>query len=127
MESFIFFSVLIGITFSVYALILSTEPILNWWFRWGARFERKWFWKIIWGCHLCAAGQFAFWSYVISWINASYFAGKGGFSAYLIEAISLYHFNTFGVFWLVSYVSASIFSAFVFGTLIKYLNKINND
>lgn len=125
MITFIFFAILVGITFSVYGLILSSEPVLNWWFRLGSRHERKWFWRIVWGCHICAAGQFAFWSYVLSWLNASYFDGKGGKSEDIAEAVSLYHFSEFGFFWLVAYVSVSIFSAFVFGAIIKHFKKIN--
>jgi hypothetical protein len=46
----------------VYMCVLSREPILNWWFRFGMRFERRAFHKPIWGCEKCFAGQLALWS-----------------------------------------------------------------
>jgi hypothetical protein len=53
--------VLTGIASIVYMDILGTEIILNWWFRVGARFEKKWFFKPVWGCQKCFAGQLCLW------------------------------------------------------------------
>jgi hypothetical protein len=59
MEILIFYSILIALLAVVYRLILAHEPVLNWWFRWGLRYEKRWFWKPVWGCELCFAGQVA--------------------------------------------------------------------
>ncbi len=69
--------ILISITATVYINILSQEKILNWWFMFGLRFEDKFFYKPIWACEKCFAGQLAFWYcilFLIDFKNAqSYF------------------------------------------------------
>lgn len=57
--------ILSGIIAAVYRGVLAYEPILNWWFRFGNRFEKKWFFKPIWGCVLCISGQIALWATVL--------------------------------------------------------------
>ena len=37
----------------VYREILSREKILNWWFKFGLRFEKRFFYRPIWGCEKC--------------------------------------------------------------------------
>lgn len=54
-----------GLVAAVYRGILAYEPILNWWFRFGNKYEKKWFFKPIWGCHLCIGGQFGLWLYLL--------------------------------------------------------------
>lgn len=53
-----------GIIAAVYRCILAYEPIMSWWFRFGNRFEKKWFFKPIWGCQRCIGGQMGLWFYV---------------------------------------------------------------
>lgn len=53
-----------GIVGATYRGILAEEPSFNKWWRFGARFERRWFFKPLWGCGHCAAGQFALWTFV---------------------------------------------------------------
>lgn len=68
-------------------VILAHEPIANWWFRFGQRvgvkivkhgeFEQeveRWFYKPIWGCEKCFAGQLALWLYLrFNWQQYSLF------------------------------------------------------
>lgn len=44
--------------------ILVEEDIMAWWFKFGLKYRERWFYKPIWGCHRCWAGQVAFWSYL---------------------------------------------------------------
>jgi hypothetical protein len=53
-----------GLVAAVYRGVLAYEPILNWWFKIGDRYEKKWFYKPIWGCIRCIAGQFGLWGFV---------------------------------------------------------------
>lgn len=54
-----------GIVGATYRGILAEEPAFNAWWRFGARFESKRFFKPIWGCGHCAAGQFCLWTFVV--------------------------------------------------------------
>lgn len=54
-----------GIAGGIYRNVLAYEPILNWWFRFGNRFEKKFFFPAIWGCVKCISGQFGLWSYLL--------------------------------------------------------------
>lgn len=54
-----------GIMGAVYRHILSDEPVLHWWFRFGQRFENTWFFKPVWGCHRCISGQLALWAFLL--------------------------------------------------------------
>lgn len=67
------FGILIGFCANVYANVLSHEEVLNWWFRFGARYEGRWFWKPIWGCQNCIAGQWALWFYIFRVISDRFF------------------------------------------------------
>lgn len=54
-----------GIVAAVYRCVLAYEPVLNWWFKFGARFEgRKWY-PPIWGCLTCISGQMGLWFYLL--------------------------------------------------------------
>lgn len=70
---------LIAMTANVYINFLSQEKILNWWFALGLRFEKSWFYPIIWGCPMCNAGQMALWYYILFLLDfgtaQSYFDG----------------------------------------------------
>lgn len=74
----IFLAMLIGLACAVIAVtmivIMPNEPILNWWFRFGQKVGIKkvqgdeverWFYKPIWGCEKCFAGQLSMWWYLI--------------------------------------------------------------
>lgn len=53
-----------------YKLVIDTHPVLNWWFMFGMRFQKYWFYKPIWGCELCFAGQIALWVYLLNWLSS---------------------------------------------------------
>lgn len=71
----ILLAALIGLFSVTYRDTISNEEILNWWFRFGSRFEGNWFWKPIWGCHLCISGQIALWIYAVNWITSAIHMG----------------------------------------------------
>lgn len=69
MELIIFFETLafagaIALIAVVYRYILLREPVLHWFYRFGERYEHRWFFNPIWGCHKCIAGQLALWGYI---------------------------------------------------------------
>lgn len=121
---FLFFALIIGITGVIYRLILAYEPILNWWFMFGLRYEKRWFYKPVFGCEFCFAGQIAFWSYLINWVSI-YFNGNAPFWRFIFFLIPEYNFKDYGVFWLVSFVCLAIFFAFIIGKFIERLKNGN--
>lgn len=54
----------VGILGATYRHIIAAEETFNFWWRFGARFENRWFWKPIWGCGHCFAGQFTAWTWL---------------------------------------------------------------
>lgn len=69
----------------VYAHILLREPVLHWWLKIGERYERRWFFKPVWGCHKCMAGQLALWLYLLRLVPYDfklliYLPGSGHYS-----------------------------------------------
>lgn len=58
---------LIAVVYRYYLL----ADVLHWWLKIGERFEKRWFFAPIWGCHKCIAGQLALWSYLITHLNLS--------------------------------------------------------
>jgi len=71
MENFILYSFLIAALAVSYKLVLAHQEVLSWWFQFGARFSGKWFYKPIWGCELCFAGQVAAWTYGLNWVSSN--------------------------------------------------------
>ena len=115
-------SVLIAVISVVYIKILSHEEVLNWWFRFGLKFEKKWFWRPIWGCHLCFSGQVALWTYVFNWIFAKT-NGKGVFWDVVFLFLPKYEFGTFSVFWLVFSITLTISTSFFFGKIYDFFEQ----
>lgn len=73
MLDLLFLAIAIALTTISYRYILAYEPVLNWWFKFGAKFENRFFYKPIWGCAKCISGQIALWFYLLSWLHNSYF------------------------------------------------------
>ena len=78
--------------------IMHNEPILNWWFRFGAKigikivdgYEReRWFYRPIWGCSKCLSGQIALWYYLFNHSNYSIFVHIFTISTAIITAVFL--------------------------------------
>lgn len=65
----IIWAAIIAVVSYVYREILAYEPVLNWWFQFGLKFENKWFYKPIWGCQLCFSGQVALWIFIFNWLS----------------------------------------------------------
>ena len=96
MENLLLYAVLIAVFASVYRLILAYEDVLNWWFKFGSRFEKYVFYKPIWGCQLCIAGQLAFWSYGLNWMS-SYFNANAPFWRFIYFFIPEYQLSNYSV------------------------------
>lgn len=102
----------------VYREILSREKILNWWFMFGLRFENKFFYKPLWGCEKCFAGQLAFWAYFFNMVSIN-FDVKAPFWRVVFFVIPKYNMNEFNlVLWVFS-VSLTIFITFIISKTIK--------
>ena len=54
-----------GLVAAVYRCILAYEPIMTWWWKFGNRYEGKWFFAPIWGCQKCIGGQMGLWFYML--------------------------------------------------------------
>ena len=89
MSTLILYGFLIAVFAVSYRLVLAYEPILNWWFRFGLNYSSRFFYRPIWGCEKCFAGQIAFWTYLFSWI-ASYLNTNAPFWRFLFKIVSNY-------------------------------------
>lgn len=69
-------AMLIGVAFSIVSVVIhcliNNEPVGNWWFTFGRKVGVKlvdgveverWFYRPIWGCEKCFAGQLVLWCY----------------------------------------------------------------
>jgi hypothetical protein len=99
-----------GTIAAVYRNILAYEPVLNWWFKFGQRFEKRWFFAPIWGCVRCISGQFGLWFFVFLEILPGF--QETGYT--FLEIFGL-------IFGLLFTICASILFAIVLSRLIKYL------
>lgn len=108
--------------------LMSHEPILNWWFRFGERIGKpivndieveRWFYKPIWGCEKCFAGQISLWVYIFTHIKAH----KLQDSVFGIPDMPLAATPDFSFFCLLFAVSVAITAAFLFS---HYINQKNN-
>lgn len=59
-----FIAISAGLIAAIYKGILAYEPVLNWWFRFGNKYEGKWFFPPIWGCIRCISGQMGLWAFI---------------------------------------------------------------
>lgn len=82
-------SIAIAIIAIVYRRILAYEPILNWWFKLGMKFSNYFFYKPIWGCEKCFAGQLALWTYLLNAI----FINKDIWLYKIIEPYTIQHLS----------------------------------
>lgn len=91
----------------VYRYVL-LEEVLHFWLKIGERWERRWFYKPVWGCHKCIAGQLTAWLYLARLIRSNfklliYLPGLGHYSiighifaicaAIYISEIFAYYYN----------------------------------
>ena len=115
-------ALIIAVVAYVYREILAYEDVLNWWFKFGLRFEGKWFYKPVWGCQLCFSGQVALWIYTLNWISTN-FNTNAPFWRLIFFFIPKYDIHTFSVFLGVFSVSLSILLTFILTKTIKKLEK----
>ena len=105
----------------VYREILSREKILNWWFKFGLRFEKRFFYRPIWGCEKCFAGQLAFWTFFLNWLSTN-FDTNAPFWCLIFFFIPKYDKTDFNVLVGLFSVSLTIFITFLISKTIKKLN-----
>ena len=105
----------------VYREILSREKILNWWFKFGLRFEKRFFYRPIWGCEKCFAGQLAFWTFFLNWLSTN-FDTNAPFWRFIFFFIPKYGKTDFNIFVGLFSVSLTIFITFLISKTIKKLN-----
>lgn len=117
------YGIYIAIISVVYRKILAYEPILNWWFMFGSRFDGRFFYRPIWECEKCFAGQIAFWTFAINWILSLNFIGKREISAFLFKIIPQYHTNNFSVFLGLIFVCFTILTTFSLSKLYKWVEE----
>lgn len=108
-------SAFIGVT---YVGILSKEEAFNFWWRFGARFEARWFYPPIWGCHLCFTGQFSLWCYLYCHLSLK-IAPSASYIG--IPALKM-HFDNYTLVGHIFCVSAAIFIVAIFNNVLKILN-----
>ena len=118
------YAFIIAIIAIVYKKILSHEPVLNWFFRWGLRFERRLFYKPIWGCEKCFAGQAAFWTYLFSWVY-TYLNADAPFPRFLFFLIPKYNLENWSVFLGVFFVCLTMLLTFIGSKLYEKFENIN--
>ncbi len=108
MLELIIYAVAIGVMASVYKNILLYEPVLNWWAIIGQRFNAKWYYKPIWGCDKCLAGQLSLWLFLLNvlfWLKIPYLSNAISFIIPIITESKLNVLNA------VILISISIFTA----------------
>ena len=116
------YSIVIAIIAVVYIQMLSKEgQILYKWFEYGKRFENKWFYNPVWGCHLCFSGQVTLWIYLLNQI----FLDK---SLFIYKIIPIFVIESFSLFWLIYFICQTIFIAYFLGYLhTKAVNNLKED
>lgn len=109
-----------GMAGTVYRLVLAYEPILAWWFKFGNRYEGRWFFAPIWGCQLCISGQLSLWSFLLIEILPIILTETGRISHFTGPVIISIQTAFALLFSLIIAICAAIFTA-------KILSKVIND
>lgn len=113
-----------GTIAAVYKGWLAYEPVLNWWFRFGNKYETRWFFNPVWGCVKCIAGQLALWFYLFIEIMPAMFTERGQIST--VGVPSLYFIANpiawlFGLIWTIC--AAMLISCIIHFFILRVLNK----
>lgn len=119
MLTIIIWAAIIAVVAYVYREVLAYEPVLNWWFKFGLKYENKWFNAPIWGCQLCFAGQNALWIYIFNWLSSN-LDKNAPFWRFVFFLIPKYGNIDYSVYFGVFSVSLSILFTLL---LTKYLKK----
>jgi len=112
-----------GVSAAVYRQVLAHEPVLNWWFMIGQKYEKRWFFPAIWGCVKCIAGQIALWSYMFLEVIPSVAPGVFG-TAYLLYPALHHTSNPAAYFFgMITAICGAILVAMVCARIITNLEK----
>ena len=114
----------IAIIAYVYREFLAHEEILNWWFKFGLKFEKRFFYKPIWGCQVCFAGQMALWIYFFNWVSSN-LNESAPFWRFVFFFIPKYGLEDYNVLSGVFSISLSILLTLILTKLIKQIEKWN--
>lgn len=129
MDPLLFISCLcLGIAAAVISVtvivIMPLEPILNWWFRIGEKYGKRtangyelerWFYRPIWGCEKCFAGQLGLWGYLLAHIRA-----QGGQNGHISGInVGWPTMAGYSLFCHLLTVSAAIMAAVIISSFIK--------
>lgn len=110
MQYFILYALLIAIAAVIYRRFLSREEILSWWFQFGDRnFSGKWFYKPIWGCEFCIAGQMALWTYILNALSVVIREEHREITGFILSLVPLLPAGEISVFGGVIFVCLTIF------------------
>lgn len=109
-----------GIAGGVYRLILAYEPVLGWWFKWGNRFDKKWFFAPVWGCFKCVSGQLALWVSLGGWVLPAYFERGGTIASF---GVSTVHFTFIASFGLILAITMAVLFSLVVAKAIQNFEK----
>lgn len=113
-------SLLLGITAVIYKNFLAHEEVLNWWFRFGDKYEGRWFYKPIWGCVYCISGQLALWFYLVNWFGSVNFIKNSFLSHFISFMVPNINTGNFSLLGLIIFICTVIFIVHI---LDKYFNK----
>lgn len=113
-------SLLLGITAVIYKNFLAHEEVLNWWFRFGDKYEGRWFYKPIWGCVYCISGQLALWFYLVNWFGSVSFIKNSFLSHFISFLVPNINPGNFSLLGLIIFICTVIFIVHI---LDKYFNK----
>ena len=113
-------ALIIAVISYVYKEIIGREAVLNWWFKFGLNFEKRFFYRPIWGCEKCFAGQTALWIFILNWASTN-FNTNAHFWRFVFFFIPKYDETTFNVFTGLFSVSLSVLLTFLLSKTIKKL------
>ena len=125
MNTLILYSILIAVFAVSYRLILAYEPALSWWFKFGLRFHKRWYYAPIWGCELCFAGQLALWTYCLNWFLVI-LEQSSPFRAFLLLIIPNYHQASFSVLNGLIFIAGTILMTNIVSHYFQKLIKNDN-
>ena len=118
-----FFSLKIAVVAVIYKTVLSQEPVLNWWFKIGDKYYKRWFYKPIWGCEFCIAGQLALWTYVLNVIFGVILTPSAPISRFVFSIVPKYEIPNWSVFSCVIYICLTILNTMLVLKIRKELIK----
>lgn len=112
--------IIAGMIGTVYITVLSSQEAFNFWWRFGAKYEKKWFYAPVWLCEKCFAGQFAAWFYLFGLVKVRKLYANHRFMHLPTFKIS---FRTYSVAEHLFAISTGIFMAIIFTHILKQIKK----